>query len=205
VNLFRELIKKPWLTNQDLGADLQVGGMYFMPAAKVGLRVFLGVATVIFTLLIIAYADRMGQAHWRPMPEPGILWVNTALLILSSVALQWARINTRKDRLDAVKFGLYGGGALSFAFLAGQLLAWQELVGSGYFVATNSANAFFYLLTALHGLHILGGLLAWLRSAARVWRGAEIVEARLGVELCAVYWHYLLLVWLVMFALLSFT
>ena len=205
MNLFRELIKKPWLTNEDLGANLQAGGMYFLPAAKVGLRVFLAVATVIFTLLIIAYADRMGHASWRPLPELGILWINTALLILSSIALQWARNSARQGRLDAVKFGLYAGGVLSIAFLAGQLLAWRQLVGLGYFAATNPANAFFYLLTALHGLHILGGLVAWWRSAARMWRGAEIVDLRLGVELCAVYWHYLLVVWLVLFALLSFT
>jgi cytochrome c oxidase subunit 3 len=79
------------------------------------------------------------------------------------------------------------------------------LAGMGYLAATNAANAFFYLLTALHGMHIFGGLVAWWRSAARVWRGAEIVDLRLGVELCAVYWHYLLLVWLVLFTLLSFT
>ena len=205
MNLFRELIKKPWLTNEDVGADLQAGGMFFLPAAKVGLRVFLAVATVIFTLLIIAYADRMGHAYWRPLPEPGLLWVNTALLILGSVALQWACNSVRQGRLDAVKYGLYAGGGLSVAFLAGQLLAWQQLVDLGYFATTNPANAFFYLLTALHGLHILGGLVAWWRSAARVWRGAEIVDLRLGVELCAVYWHYLLLVWLILFALLSFT
>lgn len=205
MNLFRELIKKPWLTNEDVGADLQAGGMFFLPAAKVGLRVFLAVATVIFSLLIIAYADRMGHAYWRPLPEPGLLWVNTALLIFGSVALQWACNSVRQGRLDVVKYGLYAGGGLSVAFLAGQLLAWQQLVDLGYFATTNPANAFFYLLTALHGLHILGGLVAWWRSAARAWRGAEIVDLRLGVELCAVYWHYLLLVWLVLFALLSFT
>ena len=99
-----------------------------------------------------------------------------------------------------MKFGLYTGGGLSVAFLAGQLLVWQQLVELGYFAATNPANAFFYLLTALHGIHILGGLVAWCRSAARMWRGAEIVNLRLGVELCAVYWHYLLLVWLVLFS-----
>lgn len=205
MSLFSELVKKPWLTDHDLGADLQAGGMFFVPAAKVALRVFLVVATVVFILLIIAYADRMGHAYWRPLPEPGLLWVNTVLLILSSVALQWARNNARGGRLGAVKFGLYTGGGLSVAFLAGQLLVWQQLVELGYFAATNPANAFFYLLTALHGIHILGGLVAWCRSAARMWRGAEIVNLRLGVELCAVYWHYLLLVWLVLFSLLSFT
>lgn len=205
MSLFRELTKKPWLTNQELGADLQVGGMFFLPTAKVGLRVFLGVVTVVFTLLIIAYADRMLQPYWRPLTEPGLLWLNTALLILSSVALQWARINARRGRMDQVTYGLYAAGVLTVGFLAGQLLAWQQMVELDYFAATNPANAFFYLLTALHGVHILGGLVAWGRSAAKLWRGAEVVDLRLGIELCAAYWHYLLGVWLILFALLLLT
>jgi cytochrome c oxidase subunit 3 len=205
VNLFRELTKKPWLTDQDLGADMQVGGTFFLPAAKVALRVLLGVVTVLFSLILVAYADRMTLPNWRPMAEPGLLWLNTLVLILASVAMQWARVNARRGRMDGVKYGLAIGGGLTVAFLIGQLLAWRQLVGSGYFASSNLANAFFYLLTALHGLHILGGLVAWGRSAGRMWRGAEVVDLRLGVELCAVYWHYLLIVWLILFTLLLFT
>lgn len=205
MNLFRELTKKPWLTDQDLGADMQVGGTFFLPAAKVALRVLLGVVTVLFSLILVAYADRMTLPNWRPMAEPGLLWLNTLVLILASVAMQWARVNARRGRMDGVKYGLAIGGGLTVAFLIGQLLAWRQLVGSGYFASSNLANAFFYLLTALHGLHILGGLVAWGRSAGRMWRGAEVVDLRLGVELCAVYWHYLLIVWLILFTLLLFT
>ena len=205
MSLFRDLLEKPWLKDQNSGADLQVGGTYFLPAAKVGLRVFLGVVTVLFTLILVAYIDRMVLPNWRPLAEPGLLWLNTALLILSSVAMQWARINARRDRMDGVKYGLSIGGGLTVAFLVGQLLAWRQLVEAGYFASSSLANAFFYLLTALHGLHILGGLVAWWRSAAKLWRGAEVVDLRLGVELCAVYWHYLLLVWLILFTLLLFS
>ena len=176
-----------------------------MPTVKLGLIVFLAVVTVVFSLLVAAYTHRMTLADWRPLPEPWLLWPNTAILILSSVGLQWARVAANRGRIDGVRVGLLAGGGFAFAFLAGQLLAWQQLAALGYFAATNPANAFFYLLTALHGLHLLGGLVAWGRTTAKMWRGSEVAELRLSVELCAVYWHFLLLVWLVLFGLLLFT
>ena len=68
--------------------------------------------------------------------------------------------------------------------------------------STNAATSFFYLFTAVHGLHVLGGLVAWVRATARAWRGADPARARLGVELCATYWHYLLAVWVALYALI---
>src|SRR5690606_16762018 len=96
-------------------------------------------------------------------------------------------------------------GVLTFAFLAGQLLVWKQLADAGVFLASNPAHAFFYLLTAVHALHMLGGLVAWARTTVKVWRGTEVARVRLSVELCAIYWHFLLLVWLVLFVLLLST
>jgi cytochrome c oxidase subunit III len=85
-------------------------------------------------------------------------------------------------------------------------LAWRQLNQTGYFVTGNPATAFFYLLTAVHGLHLLGGLVVWGRTVARMTRaGVELIDIRLSVELCTLYWHYLLLVWLVLFAVLLST
>jgi cytochrome c oxidase subunit III len=83
-------------------------------------------------------------------------------------------------------------------------LVWQQLNAAGYFLATNPANAFFYLFTGLHGLHLLGGLVALGMTANKVWRGGfEAKEVRLSVQLCAVYWHFLLALWFVLFTLLT--
>ena len=82
----------------------------------------------------------------------------------------------------------------SLGFLGGQLVAWRELAASGYLVAGNPADSFFYLLTGLHGLHVLGGLVALARTASRrlgLRRGRS--SLRLRVELCTIYWHFLLL------------
>jgi len=205
VSFFHQLTEKPWVAAQGRVDDLHGGGEFSLPTATLGLRVFLAVVTVLFSLLVVAYAERMEVADWRPLPEPWLLWLNTAVLILSSVALQWARVSARLGQIDGVRDGLLVGGVCAFAFLAGQLLAWQLLADQGYFAATNPAIAFFYLITALHGLHLLGGLVAWGRTTAKVWRGFEVAQVRLSVELCAVYWHFLLLVWLILFGLLLFT
>ncbi len=198
-------MEKPWVAAQARVDDLHGGGEFSLPTVTLGLRVFLAVVTVLFSLLVVSYAERMEVADWRPLPEPWLLWLNTAVLILSSVALQWARVSARRGQIDGVRDGLLVGGICAFAFLAGQLLAWQLLAELGYFAATNPAVAFFYLITALHGLHLLGGLVAWGRTTAKVWRGFEVAQVRLSVELCAVYWHFLLLIWLILFGLLLFT
>ena len=202
MGIFHEITKKPWLADPAEDEGYHNQGASFLPNGKVGLRVFLCVVTVIFTLTLIAYADRMFFATWSPMPEPWILWVNTALLIASSVAMQWASNSARRDDLGGVRDGLLLGGILTFAFLIGQLYVWQQLVDLGYYASLNSANAFFYLLTALHGLHLLGGLIAWGRSILRLRRGGSVTDLRLSVELCTTYWHYLLLIWLILFGLL---
>ena len=204
MGFLHHLTDKPWLT--DPGVAVRQDTMAALPRAKFGLRVLLAVIGVLFTILIVAYSERMTfGGDWRPLPEPWLLWLNTAVLVLSSAGLQWARVCAGRGRMDGVRKGLFAGGVSAFAFLAGQLLAYRELVDLGYYASTNPANAFFYLITALHGLHLMGGLVAWGRTTDKVRRGVEVAKVRLSVELCATYWHFLLLVWLVLFALLLFT
>ena len=172
------------------------------PAVKTALWVFLGVATSLFVLFVSAYAMRLGLADWSPLPRPRLLVLNTALLVGASLAMEWTVHAARRADGDDVRRGLVASGLLTFGFLAGQLCVWKQLSDAGFFVATSAATAFFYLFTAVHGLHVLGGLVAWAARRARAWRGADPAAVRLGVELCATYWHYLLAVWVVLYALL---
>lgn len=201
-----------WLSQQRLGAKpwLEEGvivdfreGTPSLPPAKIGLGVFLAVVGSLFALFISAYSMRMNMVDWRALPVPRLLWFNTGVLVTSSIALQWAHMAARRNDLDGVIIGLCAGGASALIFLVGQLLAWRQLSLTGYFVTSNPANSFFYLITAVHGLHLIGGLVALGRTIAKVWRGAEMTQVRLSVELCAIYWHFLLLVWLVLLALLT--
>ena len=188
-----------------------------IPPQRIGLWVFLGVVTSLFGLFIAAYFMRMGHgtpaADWKPFPEPLILWINTAVLILGSITMQWARASISRGDAAATRKGLLAAGLLTIAFLVGQTLAWRLMIISGYFELRNPAVAFFYLLTLVHALHIVGGLYAWGRVLRRLrtqqdadLATSEAIEVRrkfrLSVELCTVYWHYLLFIWLVLFALL---
>ncbi len=202
--LFRQSINvQPWVA-QGAARDVHEG-VLARPPAKTALWVFLAVVTSLFALFISAYAVRMKVGDWNALPKPTLLWWNTLLLAVTSVGMQWTVVAARRGDVDGVRTGLIAAGVLTFAFLAGQLVVWQQLSNAGYFLATNPANAFFYLLTALHGLHLLGGLVAWGRTTAKVRRGVDIAQVRLSVELCAIYWHFLLAIWLVLFVLLLST
>jgi cytochrome c oxidase subunit 3 len=199
--LQQRLTAKPWLEEGPI-VDHYDGGALSLPAAKLGLRVFFAVVSVLFMLLIIAYGSRMQFEDWRPAPQLSLLWVNTAILVSSSAAMQWALIAARRGETDSLMIGLFAGGVLAVAFLGGQTLAWRQLHMLGAFDVTHPAIGFFYLITALHGLHLLGGLVAWGRTTAKVWSGVDLDHVRLSVELCTIYWHFLLVVWLVLFGLL---
>ncbi len=202
MSIFHELTVKPWAAGQGKIDDLHAGPASNRTAKQLALRVFLAVVAVLFALLVTAYGGRMAYEDWRPAPQVGLLWANTFVLILSSVALQWAQYSVRRGRMDAMRVGLLAGGTFTVGFLFGQLLAWRQLGTMVYFDVTNPAIAFFYLITGVHGLHLLGGLVAWGRTVARVSGDFDVAKVRQSVELCTVYWHFLLLVWLVLFGLL---
>ncbi len=202
MSIFHQLTVKPWVTAQGTVEYLRDRGTSSRPATKLALRVFLAVVAVLFMLLVIAYGSRMAYEDWRPTPQLRLLWANTFVLILSSVALQWAQFSVRRGQMDGMRVGLLAGGAFTVVFLIGQVLAWRQLGTMVYFELTNPAIAFFYLITGLHGLHLLGGLVAWGRTVAKVWGDFDETKIRQSVELCTLYWHFLLLVWLILFGLL---
>jgi cytochrome c oxidase subunit 3 len=198
------LADKPWLETGPAGHVPDTGASS-LPTAKIGLGVFLAVAGSLLVLLVSAYTMRMDMEDWRPLPWPRLLWANTGVLVLSSFALHRAHATARREELEELRSWLLVGGLAAAAFLVGQVLAWKQLVAAGYRLATNPADAFFYLITAVHGLHVLGGLAALGRTGAKLRRGAGWDELRLSVELCATYWHFLLAVWIVLFGLLAYS
>lgn len=173
------------------------------PAKRIGLTMFLAVVTSMFFLFVMAYSERMELGDWDPMTEPGILWLNTALLVLASIAMQRAR-RQAGEGVDPGKL-LFASGLLALGFIGGQALAWSQLAAQGYYSVENPAYAFFLLLTALHAIHLLGGLYVWSRTVLRQRRGATAGELAPTLDLCAIYWHYLLLLWVVLFVLMLTT
>lgn len=205
--LVRYLMAQPWLPAGDPG-NLDDITAVDEPAKKVGLYFFLCAISSLFALFITAYVMRMDPNHgadWFSIPKPGILWINTLLLIYSSISMQHAKtVSTLKSQKN-LKRALMTGGVFAILFIAGQFLAWQGLQEQGFYLASNPANSFYYLLTGLHAVHLLGGLWVWSKSSIRLLSGSEAKEVKLSIELCTLYWHFLLVVWLLMFALLSNT
>ncbi len=202
--LKQSLNTHPWDPN-DPAENRPGRGVITTEPARIGLLSFIAVVTSLFALFFSAYLMRMKLGDWHPLAEPAVLWLNTGMLVLASVAFQITRGAATRGQLLTVKAGLIAGGVFTILFLLGQLVAWQQLNTSGYFMTRNPANSFFYLLTGLHGLHLLGGMWVWGRTTTRVMTGADVERVRLSVELCTVYWHYLLLVWFVLFAVLLST
>jgi cytochrome c oxidase subunit III len=144
----QRLTTEPWLEVDAIG-EVRDTGASSLPAAPIGLGVFLAVVSSLFALFISAYFMRMQVADWVQLPAPKLLWFNTGVLILSSVALQYAQVAARRGRIENVGDGLIVGGLFALTFLVGQLYVWRQLNAAGYF-----------LFTGVHGLHLLGGLVA---------------------------------------------
>ncbi|MCQ1575249.1 cytochrome c oxidase subunit 3 [Neorhizobium galegae] len=203
----QRLTSKPWLETGSVqlpdhhGADPQQSPV---PAVKIGLFVFLGVVGALFSLAVSAYFMRMASVDWWATPVPRLLWVNTAALALSSVALQWAKREAGHGRMESLRPVLAAAFALAVFFLVGQIQAWRELTAAGYVLADNPANSFFYMLTGLHGLHILGGLAVLAHTTVRAFASdVQPDRLRLSVDLSAIYSHFMLAVWLLLFSLFA--
>jgi cytochrome c oxidase subunit III len=170
-------------------------------AVGIGLWVFIGVASALFLLFITAYVMRMNGADWSAIAMPWQLWLSTSLLLVGSLNLQRSAAAAQGAHWGRARSLLWLGGVCAIAFLAVQLWAWQALYAMRVMPAGNPAASFFYLLTALHGLHVAGGLAAW--GVAVRGFGTDPVRGAWRIALCARYWHFLLGLWLLLFATLG--
>jgi len=205
MGFFGKITARPWEHAGEM-SGIHGGALADGAPQATGLKIFLLVVSSLFFLFIVSYNLRMEVGDWRPLSDPGIMWLNTMLLVVASMLLQWARSMSKAGELHKTRQVLLAGVILSIAFLLGQLLAWQQIMAAGFYATVNPSYAFFYLLTALHGLHLAGGIWVLGRTARRAWNAPEVAEdVKLSVRLCSLYWHYLLLVWLVMFSLLLST
>jgi len=206
-SIFQLLMQKPWDPAQVKIDNLHEGATLDLSKGKLGLRYIMIISTIFFCLFIVTYSDRLVYPDWQKMPEPLMLWLNTFILLISSAVFINAQIAAKKNQFKIVKKRLVVIGVLALAFLIGQLTVWLQFINLGYYVSSNPANAYFYVFTALHGLHLLGGLIYWIITIRKVWIQSDIVVVKVKhtVDLCAIYWHFLLAVWIVLFGLMLFT
>ena len=163
-------------------------------------------ATVmVFAALTSAYLLRRGMSgDWVAAPLPPLLWLNTGVLLASSVLVETARRRLRAGRRASFNVWWTAGTVCGILFLLGQALAWRELREAGYYLAGNPGSSFFYLLTAAHGAHLAGGVAALVYVDVRALRYELGPVRRTAADVSAVFWHFLDGLWIYLVLLLTF-
>ncbi|MEJ8566721.1 cytochrome c oxidase subunit 3 [Elongatibacter sediminis] len=200
MSLLGKVTEKPW--ERAGRVDTPGDDAVIRPPGKTGLYLFLAVISSMFLLFSVTHQMRMFYPDWKVVAEPGILWVNTVMLVLASVAMHVAVGAARGDASLRLRVGLAAATLLTLFFIAGQFAAWREMLAGGYYASGSPAYAFFYLFTGIHALHLVGGLWFLGRALVTTLRTPDDERLPLRVSLCATYWHYLLGVWLLLFYLL---
>jgi len=160
---------------------------------------------MLFAGLSSAYIVLRGVPAWQNIQLPSLLWTNTAVLLLSSVAIELSRRAILRSDLPSMRRWLSVGGVLGLAFLAGQLAAWRQLVNAGVYLPSTLQSSFFYILTGLHGLHLMGGVVALSIVLVMAFKNRLSALRYEPLKLCSTYWHVMdaLWVWLFLLLLLS--
>ena len=176
---------------------------------RIGMWVALCSITMLFTALTSAYIvrSRLSTANdWQPISVPHMLWLSTALILLSSVTFEVSRRFIKRDNDQGYRRWLTATVLLGLGFLLTQWLAWRDLVAKGIYLATNPHSAFFYLLTGAHALHLVGGILMLGYLLARAWRRQSGEQSRAhrqdSANAAALYWHFMDGLWIYLFLLL---
>ncbi len=192
------------------GGDDKDDRLRFSPARyRLGAWAGVGSILMLFVALTSAYIVRSASADdWHRIAMPKVLWLSTALILASSISIEAARRSLRSNNNAAYWRYLSGTLVLGAAFVASQLVAWRQLVRQGIYLASNPYSSFFYLFTAAHGVHLLGGLIALIFLLARTTRKRVTLEGELrrvgAADAASIYWHFLDALWIGLFLLLMF-
>jgi cytochrome c oxidase subunit 3 len=174
-------------------------------ASMTGLLVLLAASVMLFAAFTSAFFVRRGMSNdWVDTPLPNILWINTAVLLASSLAIELARRALHSGKRAGFNRYWTTATILGVVFLGGQYLAWRQLHAAGFYLATNPSSSFFFLLTCVHAVHLLGGI------AALGYIDVQAVLLRLGpgkrtaIDVSAYFWHFLDAIWIYLMVLFFF-
>ncbi|MFZ0211904.1 MAG: cytochrome c oxidase subunit 3 [Candidatus Acidiferrales bacterium] len=165
-----------------------------------GITIAMGAILMFFMALVSAFIVRKGLgSDWRAFEIPRILWLNTVILLASSATIVYARRLFKRGDREGFHHWWAVTTVLGLLFLAGQLIAWRQMVAQGFYLATNPSSSFFYVLTAAHGAHLLGGIIALLYTG---WLRLHKLTLETATEITALYWHFMDGLWIFLFLLL---
>lgn len=167
-----------------------------MNPKKFGMWLFMVTVFMVFAALSSAYIVRRAEGNWTFFELPTLFWVNTIVILISSATLHWAYLNAKRDNLESVKIAMIITTILGVGFMVGQYFAWTELVTNSIHLVGNPSGSFVYIISGLHGLHVLGGVIYLLILLDATRKGLVHSKSLNGIEMCATYWHFLGGLWL---------
>ena len=203
--LFGTLLQKPWETERAAIDNAHEGKTFDISVQKSAVIIIFGIATVLFSLIFTSYLYTLPPGQdTQYLLRPNLLWINTLTLFFVTYFFNKVTNDLKKKDTLKVKRNLLIIGGLTYLFLFGQIIFWFQLLKSGNYVSTNSYFANFYVFTALHGLHLLGGLFFWGKVSSRVLKLEQnkILEEEKNISALSLYWIYLLIVWLMFFLMI---
>ena len=203
--LFGTLLQKPWDKEQVVLDNAHEGKTFDLTVQKSAVLIIFGIATVLFSLIFTSYLYTLPpEQDTQYLLRPNLLWVNTLILFFVTYFFNKVTGDLEKKDTSKVKRNLLIIGGLTYLFLFGQIIFWFQLLKSGNYVSTNSYFANFYVFTALHGLHLFGGLFFWGKVSSKVLKTEKnkILEQEKNISALSIYWTYLLIVWLMFFLMI---
>ncbi len=172
--------------------------------AKLGIWIALGSLTMLFAAFTSAYIVRSAGSDWVPLEVPPLLWVNTAVILLSSVVMEIARRAFVAWRPVAFRKWVLATAILGVLFITGQVVAWGQLAEQGIYLQSHPHSSFFYVLTGLHAVHVLAGVVALFYVLALATRYRLTPGESSSPGICATYWHFVSAVWLYLMVVLFY-
>ena len=203
--LFGTLLDKPWEKEQAKIDNYHLGKTFEISHQKSAVIIIFGIATVLFSLIFTGYIYSLPpEQDTKYLLRPNLLWINTLILFFVSYYFNKITKDLKNKKTLKIKKNLIIVGGLSYLFLFGQLIFWFHLMKSGNYVSTNSYFSSFYVFTALHGLHLLGGLFFWGKVSSRVLKleQSKILDEEKNISALSLYWTFLLIVWLMFFLMI---
>jgi cytochrome c oxidase subunit III len=170
-----------------------------IPAPSLALWVVIVTVTMLFAGFISAYLIRRTSVDWTPIYSPALLVINTIVIVASSLALQFTQ--ARPQNGSSFSVWMATGIGLGITFVAGQIQVWRELAAAGIFLSSSPHGSFFFMLSAVHAVHVLGGVAALLYALRRYLVAGVERAARLSAA-AIIYWHFVTGVWLAVYVLL---
>ena len=203
--IFGTLTEKPWEANQ-AAIDSKHSGQTFNISNQMSVVIIIfGISSVLFSLIFTGYLYSLPPGQDTTfILKTNMLWINTLVLIMVTYFFDKIRRDFNNNITSNIKKNLIIVGALSYLFLILQLILWYQLMIDGNYVSTNTYFSSFYFFTALHGIHLLGGLFFWGKVTSKIFKLEErdYKKEERSITALSVYWLFLFIVWFVFFTIM---